>query len=314
VPPSRTAERLRRLLVIVPYVIAHPGTPIDELTRLFGITEAELTADLQLLFMTGLPPYTPDALIEAEWESGRVEIRMADYFSRPVRLTRPEALALYLKGTQLLGTAGLPEAEALRSALHKLAERLGPENLEGLQAEVEKAGGLAQHLGAVREAAAARERIEIDYYSASRDEDTTRQIDPEQVFSAMGNWYVVAWCHRARGERMFRVDRVRGVRPTGERFEPRGLLGAGRELYTPTREDVRVRLRLGPSARWVAEYYAMERVQERRGGVEVTFPTKDLAWVAKLVLRLGGEARILAPQELVELTRRTARETLARYG
>jgi hypothetical protein len=36
--------------------------------------------------------------------------------------------------------------------------------------------------------------------------------------------------------------------------------------------------------------------------------------VAKLVLRLGGEARILAPQELVELTRRTARETLARYG
>ena len=36
-------------------------------------------------------------------------------------------------------------------------------------------------------------------------------------------------------------------------------------------------------------------------------------WVAKLVMRLGGEARVLEPPELVELVRETARETLARY-
>jgi proteasome accessory factor C len=133
------------------------------------------------------------------------------------------------------------------------------------------------------------------------------------VFSAIGNWYVVAWDHRADDERLFRLDRIQEVRLTGEHFEARGLVGPGRDLYSPGAEDIRVRLRLGPRARWVAEYYQPERVAERRGRAEVTLPTKDLAWVAKLVLRLGGEAEIVAPPELVELTREEARQTLARY-
>ena len=58
----------------------------------------------------------------------------------------------------------------------------------------------------------------------------------------------------------------------------------------PGAEDRAVRLRLGPGARWVAEYYRVDRAVERDGALEVTLPTKDLAWVAKLILRLGGEA------------------------
>ena len=50
---------------------------------------------------------------------------------------------------------------------------------------------------------------------------TTRVVDPWRVFHAFGAWYLAAWCHRADGERLFRVDRVRAVRPTGEHFEPR---------------------------------------------------------------------------------------------
>jgi proteasome accessory factor C len=312
VPPSRMAVRLQRLLAVVPYVIRHPGTPLPELSQVFGVGEADLTADLNLLFLTGLPPYTPGDMVDVEIEDGRVWIRMADHFSRPVRLTRAEATALYLKGTELLGASGLPETDALRSALDKLAEGLGPETLGELKAEIGDPG-LPGPLEAVREAVAAREPVEIDYYSASRDEVGARRIDPEQLFSAMGNWYVVAWDHRADAERMFRLDRIREVRPTGERFEPRGLAGLGRELYTPSPQDVLVRLRLRPGARWVAEYYQMAEATEKDGAMEVTFPTKDLAWVAKLILRLGGEAEVLEPSDLRELARAAAGEALEGY-
>jgi proteasome accessory factor C len=312
VPPSRMAVRLQRLLAVVPYVIRHPGTPLPELSQVFGVGEADLTADLNLLFLTGLPPYTPGDMVDVEIEDGRVWIRMADHFSRPVRLTRAEATALYLKGTELLGASGLPESDALRSALDKLAEGLGPESLGELKAEIGDPG-LPGPLEAVREAVAAMEPVEIDYYSASRDEVGARRIDPEQLFSAMGNWYVVAWDHRADAERMFRLDRIREVRPTGERFEPRGLAGLGRELYTPSPQDVLVRLRLRPGARWVAEYYQMAEATERDGSMEVTLPTKDLAWVAKLILRLGGEAEVLEPADLRELARAAAEEALAGY-
>jgi proteasome accessory factor C len=314
VPPSRTADRLRRLLAVVPYVVRRPGTSLAELARLFDTSEQELLADLNLLFLTGLPPYGPGDLIEVDVDDdSRVWIRMAEYFSRPVRLTRSEAVALYLRGTEVLGSSGPQEVEALRSALDKIAGTLGPEALGGLRVEVGDHAGPPGHLESVRRAVAARGRLEIDYYSATRDEVTTRRIDPEQAFSAIGNWYVVAWDHRSDAERLFRVDRIREVRSTGESFEPRGLMGSGRDQYSGSEEDIRVRLRLRPGARWVAEYYQVDEVREVDGTLEVAVPTMELAWVAKLVLRLRGEAEVVSPPELAGRVRRLADDALARY-
>src|SRR5918999_4850725 len=316
--PSKASERLRRLLALVPYVVQHPGTPLAELATLFDVPEAELLSDLNMLFLSGLPPYGPGDLIEVDIEDGRVWVRMADYFGRPLRLTRSEAVALYLQGKALLGTPGFPEAPALGSALCKLEEGLGPETLGELTGRVEaaetgrRAG--AGSLERLMRAAEDHESVQIEHYSAGRDETLARRIDPEEVFSAIGNWYVVAWDHRSRAERMFRVDRIHRVDRTGDRFEPRGLLGAGRPLYSRSPQDIAIRLRLGPGARWVAEYYETESITEGSDGwVEVVLPTKQLPWAAKLVVRLGGEAEVLDPPELRELAREVAERTLAHY-
>ena len=312
-PPSKTVQRLQRLLAVVPYVVRHPGTPVRELSKLFDVSEPEILADLNLLFLTGLPPYGPGDLIEVDIDDEtRVWIRMADFFSRPVRLTRAEALALYLRGNELLGAGGVGEADALRAALGKIAEALGGEALGELHVDVGE-GPATGPLEMVRRGVAERRTLEIEYYSANRDELSTRRIDPEHVFSALGNWYVVAWDRTAEAERLFRLDRIREVSLTDDRFEPRGLLGQGRDLYTRSDEDVDVRLRLGPRARWVAEYYVVTEATEREGFLEVTLPTKDLAWAAKLVLRLGGEARIVQPAQLRDLTRELASTTLQHY-
>ncbi|HEX9312977.1 MAG TPA: WYL domain-containing protein [Actinomycetota bacterium] len=314
---ARASARLERLLVVVPYAVRHPGTPLEELARLFGAERKDLVDDLNLLFVTGLPPYGPGDLVDVEVdEEGRVWIAMADHFSRPVRLTRTEALALYLRGKALIGSPGLEEAPALASALDRIEKALGDEALGDIAGRVEVGAGalVAEPLAAIRRAVEEQERVEVEYYSAGRGELTVRQIDPEHLFSALGNWYVVAWDRLADDERMFRVDRIRSVRPTGLRFEPRGLAGRGRALYTRTDRDVPVRLALGPGARWVAEYYEVETKREGAdGSLEVTLPTKELAWVAKLVLRLGGEARVLDPPELLTLVAETAWKTLSLY-
>jgi proteasome accessory factor C len=323
-PPSepagssrKAAGRLRRLLLVVPYLVQHPGTTTDELTRLFNVSKRDLLSDLNLLFVSGLPPYGPGDLIEVDIDDdGRVWIDMADYFARPIRLTRSEALDLYLRGKELLGAPGLPEAAALSAALAKLERGLGEDAFGEIAGRVEAAGAPdpGETLERVRAAAADHERLEIDYFSASRSETTTRRIDPEEVFTGLGNWYVVAWDHTADDERMFRTDRIRALRATGEPFEPRGLAGAGRPLYTRSSEDVQVRLLLRPGARWVSEYYDVADATERDGDLDVAIPTKQLAWVARLLLRLGGEATVLDPPELSALLREMAERTLARYG
>jgi predicted DNA-binding transcriptional regulator YafY len=101
---------------------------------------------------------------------------------------------------------------------------------------------------------------------------------------------------------------------TGDRFEPHGLEGAGRSLYSSTDEDVAVRLRLAPAARWVAEYYVASDLRELEdGSVEVTLPARRLGWVARLLLRLGPDAAVLDPPELAEEARDLARRAIGRY-
>jgi proteasome accessory factor C len=309
--PPTTAERLGRLLVIVPYLVRHPGTTIGEAAALFDVPPAQLRQDLDLVFMAGLPPYGPGDLIDVEVdEDGAIWISMADHFARPLRLTRQEALAINVRATELMATPGVPQAPALASALEKLRVAIG----EASQIVGSAPGRAPLHLDALRDAAEAHERLEIGYVAASTGQRGTRTIEPEAVFASAGNWYVVAWDIDAGGERLFRADRVTSVEPTGSRFVPRGLEGAGRPLYTPSAADVPVRLRLGPSARWVAEYYASrDPVELGDGTLEVTLPTRQLGWIARLLLRLGPDARVVEPQELAEEVRALARATLATY-
>jgi proteasome accessory factor C len=314
---AKASERLRRLLVVVPYLVQHPGTSVDEAARLFGLSDQDLIADLGLLFVSGLPPYGPGDLIDVDIQDGCVWISMADYFARPLRLTRSEALSLYVRGTALETAPGLAEAPALASALDKLAEGLGPETLGELPERVGAAGGVraVEVLGELRRAAAEHERVRIAYYAASGAETTEREIDPEEVFFAIGNWYVAAWDHRSEAERLFRADRIRSLSPTGVRFEPRGLEGAGRPLYSPGHDDVAVTLRLAAGARWVAEYYETTRELELDDGrLEVDLPAGRLAWVERLLLRVGTDAEVVTPEGLKDRVRSLADVTRKRYG
>jgi proteasome accessory factor C len=302
--------------VIVPYLVQHPGTSLADAARAFDLAEQDLVDDLDLLFVSGLPPYGPGDLIDVDIQDGRIWISMADYFARPLRLTRSEALSLYVRGTALAGIPGLAEAPALVSALGKLAEQLGPETLGELPQRVETLEGArtVETLDQLRRAAEHHERLRIEYYAASSAEATQREIDPEEVFSAIGNWYVAAWDHRSDAERLFRADRIRSLAATGERFEARGLRGAGRPLYSPGAADVTVVLRLTPEARWVGEYYETVRQEELPdGGLEVELPAGRLEWVERLLLRLGPDAEVVAPEDLRERVRDLALRTGERY-
>ena len=98
-------ERFRRLLTMVPYIVKHPGVSVRDIRTRFGITRSQLVADLNLLFVCGLPGYGPGDLIEAFVDGSRVWIRLADYFARPLRLTAAEGLLLY-SGARALASSG----------------------------------------------------------------------------------------------------------------------------------------------------------------------------------------------------------------
>jgi predicted DNA-binding transcriptional regulator YafY len=309
-PRPLAGSRLRRVLALVPWIAEHPGAALADIADRFGVSAVELEHDLELLPLCGLPPYTPDRLIEVEIVDGHVWIRFAEYFDRPLRLSSEEGLALLAAGRALLAVPGSDDHGALATALEKLAGALGA--TEGLAVEV----GEPVHLDALRQAADAHERVEIDYYSFGRDATTTREIDLRSVFHAFGHWYAAAYCRQAEDERLFRVDRIRRVRPTGDHFDPpaRDEAHFGDTVYHPRSDDPRVTLELDPEATWVVESYPSEEAEERRDGSwRVVLAVSERAWLERLLLDLGPAARVLAPPELRSVGAEAANRLMARY-
>jgi proteasome accessory factor C len=308
-PRPVAGTELQRILALVPWIVAHPGATKTEIAARFGVTGSQLDEDLELVLMIGVPPYSPGDYLDVEEDAdGAITIRLADPFRRPLRLTPAEGLALLAAGRALLAVPGSDPDGPLATALAKLEDAL---DLPDLVVEV----GSPALLDAVRDAVARHERLEIDYWSAGRDELTTRAVDPAVVFFALGAWYVGAYCHRAEAERMFRVDRIRGLRATGVHFETDATDFRTGAVYNPAPDDPHVTLRLAPAAAWVAEAYPTQSVTERPdGGLDVVLTVSERAWLERLLLRLGPDAEVVAPPELRGAGAAAAQRVLVRYA
>ncbi|HEX8927679.1 MAG TPA: WYL domain-containing protein [Actinomycetota bacterium] len=325
-PEASAAGRLQRLLVLVPWVMAHPEATVDEVCERFGMTRDSLAADLELLFMSGVPPYGPGDLMEAWIEGERVHIGLADYFARAPRLTWREAAGLYLAGRALAGLRELDEHGALERALAKLEAVLPADQLDRIQdlvsrVSVDLGGDESErnHRAILSRAAAASQRVVLEYYSGSRGDLSRRKVDPWLVFTAAGHWYLVGYCHRAGGERLFRLDRVVEVEPTDEPFERPADFDPVAYSKSPWGgafdEGLECELDLGPHAAWVADWLPILSSRRRPDGrLRVKLATHELAWVVRLVLRLAPDAEPVSPPELRHAVADAVRRELAVYA
>jgi proteasome accessory factor C len=306
-PRSNFAERLRRMLMMIPWVLEAGGSTVAELAERFGVSEDDVVRDLNLVMCCGVPPYGAEHLISVMLDDdGTVLAWKGPYFNRPMRLTPTEGFAVLAAGRALLDVPGA-DSGALSTALVKLDSALG-------------AGSVSVDLGAppllsvVREAAASGTRLDVSYYSAWRDEVTRRSIDPWLVFSQEGRWYVTALDASSGEARHFRVDRLRSAEPTGERFAPATGVRPPAQVFSGGQDTTEVVLELPASARWVLESYPARSVEElATGGLRVRLAVTGERWLERLLLRVGPEARVLSPPSLTHVGPAAATRLLARY-
>ena len=304
-----SAERMQRLLQLIPWVASRSGADLDEITERFDYPADELLGDLQqVVFMVGVPPYTPDALIEVEVEDGWVQINFADSFRRPLRLTPPQAVTLLVSATSLLGVTG---DSALDRALAKLAQVLGVNPTEAL--EVHLGAGGTEVLATLQEGSGSHRAVEIRYYSYDRDAVADRVIEPYRTFAHEGAWYVRAYCRLARHERTFRIDRVSAAALTDESFvPPPGSIAA--VVWEPSADSPWVSLALEPAAHWVLDYYPTATRDWDGDTCVARLEVGGIAWLERLLLRLGPAARVVDGSGIpADPGGSAARRILARY-
>jgi proteasome accessory factor C len=311
-------DRLPRLLNLVPYLLARPGIPITEAAADFGISERQLRRDLELLWMCGLPGYGPGDLVDLSFAGDTVTVTEDAGMRRPLRLTTAEATAL-LVALRTLGEApGIVDTAAVRRATAKIERAVGDAGLTTVAVDLTREEEATT--AAVRTALEQRRALRIRYYTAGRDAVSQRVIDPMRLLLVEGRGYLEAWCRRAEGVRLFRLDRVEDVERLDEPAAPPPDaeptdVSAG--LFRPSAEHRTAVLEVAPEARWIAEYYPVDEVVELDGAANapgtarVLLRYADPGWLVRLVLGLGGGARVLEPPEVAAAVAERARAALA---
>lgn len=312
---TAAADRMPRLLALVPYLLARPGIAVVQAAADFDVSEAQLRKDLNLLWMCGLPGQGPGDLIDLAFDGDTVSVVFDAGMSRPLRLTAQEALTLTVALRTLAEIPGVSDRAAVERALAKVESAAGG-SVDAADAVQVAIDAETRVRPTVVQALDSSRALALRYFTATRDETTDRVVDPVQLFVAEGRAYLEAWCRRAEGIRVFRLDRIETADVLAEpaavpgHVHPRDL---SEGVYAPAPEHLLVDLLLGPSYGWVAEHYAPEADMQTSDGRQISVRVSDPAWVRALVLGSAGGVRVLSPSWLADEVRSTAARALAGY-
>jgi proteasome accessory factor C len=307
------AERVERILSVLPWISAEQGADVDEVCERFGLDRKDLVSDLDLLFYeVGVHPFTPDARIDVQIDDNRIYVHHGDYFRRPLRPTHEEALALVAAGRAALDRPGADPH--LAPAVAKLTAALGPGADDAVDVSLGEAD--PEILAEVERAVAGHLRTTLEYYSFGRDERTRRDVDPRVLTAEAGHWYLLGWCHRAGDLRWFRVDRIASLEVSDLVVDPVDDVPAdGPDVSSADRT---VELVLGPDGAWVADTYPTVAVDDLGGDRQrVVLRVAATPWLERLLLRLGPtvEARDAESGDpVLPVAARAAERILRRYG
>lgn len=312
------SARLVRLLNMVPYFKANPRVGYAKAAADLGVTVKQLKADIDQLYVCGLPGGFGGDLIDFELSGDTVTVTFSAGMDEPLRLTSPEATGLLVALRALSEIPGVMDPAAARSAIAKIEVAAGAVvGDDDVAAEDEPAPIEAAAATAVRKAVGDSRAVRIEYYSASRDALSERIVDPIRVVLIGDHSYLEAWCRETESVRLFRFDRIVEAHELDEPAAPpppavkappsTGLFEADPSLPSAT-------LRIAPGAAWMFEYFPMRLITELPDGyceAAMTYAADE--WMTRQILGFGADVQVLAPASLAESVRRAAGSALEAY-
>lgn len=288
--PRPVNERLRRLLVMLPWLMERGSVSTGEMASHFGLSVKDLVADLTLASLCGISQ-DPRDLIDVWVDEDQVHFGLPKYFERPLRLTVPEAFSLVAAAQAAEQMIGADRNGALASAVRKVASAVGFDPESDVVLELDA----PETMESLAQACADKRVVEFDYWSVESGTSTRRRTAPVEVFGDGEHWYLRALDVDAGREKTFRLDRLDDLSVSDTHHDV--ALGPRQEWFSTSDEIRRVRLLIDPDQVWMVEQYPSVTVHQIDDRVEVTMLVNGERWLSRLLLRLGPNARVVEPQE-----------------
>jgi proteasome accessory factor C len=307
---SSAIERTSRALDLIPFIVDRPGISIEELAMAFRTTEAEISETLNIVFMCGLPGYTPLELIDLSTDEGEVSIIDPQNLDKPRRLTQLEVISIIL-GVETLKAQGISSeviviADSLISKLSNLLEDIRDLRMVETSRQIEHSPWRKDIETAIRE----KQYLQIDYVAIATDSLTTRNILPVRLYSRGGFLYMEAIAQENGELRNFRLDRLRKISQRETQGVPTKI-----ESFMEVQDDIEVHVLIPAESILFLEknQTIIQSVEDVGHMRKVVFQVSQTKWLLRALASINGEVVILQPESMSREFASLAQMTLKGY-
>lgn len=285
---------LVKLIEILPWLCANPGSSAKDTAENFGISQKELLDLLQLAVVTG-PGQAGGELVDIDFEDEEsLFVFDAKGLERPVQFSAETSIKIVGGLHLLLQLPGVVDTANLENLMVKLQSAF---HIENQPIEIDVSERISQITSIIVNAIATRKCLHIEYAAINSNEISKRVVEPKKLITNNNSVHLKAWCCAALDFRLFRIDRINNIELLDRPQEDRNLV----------QDDVL----MGPvevtldCINYIAAEFDSRIVkdlkQNANGRVELTIGIHDLGWIASEILASNGKIRAIAPVELVKL-------------
>ena len=297
------AVRALRSMDLIPYVLENPGISIAELSAKFSVTQAQIESDLQLVFMCGLPGYTPYELIDVAFEDGVVSVIDPQVLDKPRKFSSNEIVVIAL-GLKILIDINQTNSTAL-TKLKQLSEKIAK---LGSNKSILMAGDVSAFpfFEIISKSISEQRILNLQYHSLIKDQITQRLVLPEKLYFLNGSLYLAALDIDIDSDRVFKVDLIKECK-VGEQVAAKKVLESS--IETTVILDVQKQNR-----NFIERNSSIiTAIQENGDSTRVHLQVSNLEWIKLTVLSNAPGITVVSPELLATAVKQSARDLLALY-
>ena len=300
---DNAAVRALRTMDLIPYILENPGVSISSLSTKFSVTEKQIESDLQLIFMCGLPGYTPYELIDIVFEGGIVSVVDPQVLDKPRRFNKSELIVIAL-GLQILLEINKSNPVALSKlqSLSNKISKLGGSNSIAFNSLETK----SEYFDTITKAISERKHLNIAYSSLIKDTKTNRVVEPQRIYFLNGNLYLSAFDLEAKSDRVFKVDLIEECNT----IDPKDHVSV---TEPPKLFEITLNVRKSHRSFIERNSSVISASKDLGESFEVHIQISNLEWLRRSILSNAPGIAISSPSSLSDEVLESANSVLALY-
>lgn len=293
--------RVTRVLDLVPFILENPGIEVSALAKKFSVSEKQVLADLELIFMCGLPGYTPYELIDLVFEDGVVTVIDPQVLDKPRVFNEVEAVVLNLGLSIIKNAINDPiKIESIEVLQKKIGAKFA------LISEISFSTSKPAFYDLVSDAIARSEGLNLTYNSISRDEVSDRFVVPKRIYLAQGNFYFIAIDTNSNKERHFRMDLILNCEISNSVSTNNSSLADVEESFE---------FKIQSTNKYLTERYSdlFTDVSQQGDVYQAVGRMNNPQWLKRLVISNAPDLELIKPASLKKEIGEQVRSTLGLY-